>query len=105
MQHLLRCNGMAAGALGKPQPLCPPGWCSWMVARVLLFLKFFHHVAAHHHEFSLVRSCQQPRSCLLSACSGVRLVVLLALAVSSNIGWRHSPVCPGPPVHSWLCTP
>ncbi|KAI7845956.1 hypothetical protein COHA_000502 [Chlorella ohadii] len=27
---------------------------SWMVARVLLFLKFFHHVAAHHHEFSLI---------------------------------------------------
>lgn len=26
-----------------------------MVARVLLFLKFFHHVADHHHEFVLVR--------------------------------------------------
>lgn len=44
--------------------LLPPR--SWMVARILLFLKFFHHVAAHLHEFHLVR-LQCP--CVLPSCS------------------------------------
>lgn len=27
---------------------------SWLVARILLFIKFFHHVATHLHEFHLI---------------------------------------------------
>lgn len=52
-----------------------------MVARVLLFLKFFHHVADHHHEFVLVRgTCiVAPTACVVrccSSCTGTWLVVV-----------------------------
>lgn len=52
-----------------------------MVTRVLLFLKFFHHVADHHHEFVLVRctciiapTARVVRCC--SSCIGTWLVVV-----------------------------
>ena len=77
---LLRCAGGVVGAwlagrqgrssaparrhaVAHRRPTRPPCCathclpCSWMVARVLLFLRFFSHVAAHLHEFPLVRAC------------------------------------------------
>ena len=48
---------MQPGPQPHPQPhsVCRPcPCCSWIVGRILLFIKFFHHVATHLGEFRLV---------------------------------------------------